>query len=230
MNTALQFSGGKDSLACLYMYRKQWDNLTVVWVNTGAAYPEVIEYMQGWKKKLPNFVEIKTDQPGQIDRYGWPSDVVPLRYTAMANVVDETPPYLIQGWIACCSENIWMPMYKAMHDLGVKRVIRGQRNEERRKGSLRNSHVVDGIEYVYPIETWTREEVFAYLRKVKAEIPEYYAKEDTSRDCWDCTAFLDENRRRIENLPEFKREIVIGRLHKIAQAVKAESQWNPAYA
>jgi len=32
----LQLSGGKDSLACLYLLKPKWDDLIVAWVNTGA--------------------------------------------------------------------------------------------------------------------------------------------------------------------------------------------------
>jgi phosphoadenosine phosphosulfate reductase len=225
VTTALQFSGGKDSLACLYLNRELWDDMYVVWVNTGSAYPEVVEYMRGWAKRLPRFVEVKSDQPAQIAKRGMPSDVVPLAYTEMGQMLGSNPPYLIQGWMVCCAENIWMPLRDAMQKLGVTRVIRGQRNDESRKGPLRNGEVHEGIEYVYPLQDWTREEVFAYLREVKAEIPDYYQHEDTSRDCWNCTAFLDENKRRIDNLPEDKRVVVLKRLVMIAEAVQKESRW-----
>jgi phosphoadenosine phosphosulfate reductase len=49
MRTALQFSGGKDSLACLHLYREQWPDLLVMWLNTGAVYPEMMDYMDGWR-------------------------------------------------------------------------------------------------------------------------------------------------------------------------------------
>lgn len=222
---ALQFSGGKDSLACLYMYRKQWDELYVVWVNTGAAYPDVIEFMEGWKNRLPHFIEVKTNQPEQVKEHGWPSDVVPLRYTKMGRIVGMDSPFLIQGWMACCGENIWLPMREAIINLGVTTVIRGQRNDEARKGLLRNGEVVDGITYLYPIENWTAQAVFKYLHIVGAEIPAYYELEQTSRDCWDCTGFLDENRARIENLPEERRREIKRRLALMSEAVAKESRW-----
>jgi phosphoadenosine phosphosulfate reductase len=225
VTTALQFSGGKDSLACLYLYREQWDDLYVVWVNTGAAYPEVVETMRSWAKRLPHFLEVKSDQPAQIAKRGFPSDVVPLRYTEMGNLLGTPTPYLIQGWMACCAENIWLPLREAMRSLGVTKIIRGQRNDEARKGPVRSGEVHEGIEYVYPLENWTRDEVFAYLREVKAEVPAYYHREDTSRDCWDCTAFLDENQKRIANLSDDKRAVVLERFGMISRAVREESRW-----
>ena len=43
MKTALQFSGGKDSLACIHLMRSHWDTLTVYHVDTGDLLPEVRE-------------------------------------------------------------------------------------------------------------------------------------------------------------------------------------------
>lgn len=225
MKTALQFSGGKDSLACLYLYREQWESLYVVWVNTGAAYPEVVESMARWEQKLPNFIEVKTDQPAQTTANGWPSDIVPLRYTKMGRMVGMESPFLMQGWMACCGDNIWTPMREAMSDLGVRRIIRGQRLDESRKSPLRSGQVVDGIEYIYPLENWTAQQVFAFLRSVDADIPDYYDSEQTSRDCWDCTGYLDENRERIENLPDDRKREVKRRLALMSRAVVEESKW-----
>ena len=44
---ALQFSGGKDSLAVLYLCKEWWNKITVVWLNTGSAFPETIAQMEG---------------------------------------------------------------------------------------------------------------------------------------------------------------------------------------
>ena len=40
----LQFSGGKDSTACLHLLEPWWDKVHVVWVNPGAPYPEMLEH------------------------------------------------------------------------------------------------------------------------------------------------------------------------------------------
>jgi 3'-phosphoadenosine 5'-phosphosulfate sulfotransferase (PAPS reductase)/FAD synthetase len=50
----LQFSGGKDSLACLLLLRPWWDRLTVMWVNTGAAFPETLELMEAVRSRVAN--------------------------------------------------------------------------------------------------------------------------------------------------------------------------------
>lgn len=224
IDTALHFSGGKDSLACLYLFRDRWDDILVCWVNTGAAYPEVIEFMQGWKARLPHFLEIRSDQPAQIAESGFPSEVVPMNRTSLGLLTTKSPAGVkVQSHFACCFYNIWQPMAKAMHQHGIKRIIRGQRFSERRTSPVRNGQKDEsGIEYVMPIQDWSDAEVFAYLAEVGAELPSYYGKERTSRDCWDCTAYLDESIDRIRHLAPEKRLEVERRLRLIDRSVSVE--------
>jgi len=39
METVLQFSGGKDSLACLYLLKPRWHEIMVLWLSTPAVLP-----------------------------------------------------------------------------------------------------------------------------------------------------------------------------------------------
>lgn len=224
MKTALQFSGGKDSLACLYLYKQEWDDILVCWVNTGAAYPDVIEYMAAWKERLPHFVEIRSNQPESIRRNGFPSDVVPLRYTTLGHSQSRVPESLkIQSYFQCCSDNLWLPMALKMKELGVTQIIRGERADETRRGGARNGAIIDGIEYLLPLEDWSEADVFHYLKEVGAELPPYYAIERTSRDCWNCTAYRDESIERTANLGGEMRIEVDRRLKLIGDAIRAES-------
>jgi len=74
----LQFSGGRDSLACLYLLKEQWNDLTVVWMNAGAPWPQTVEQMEEIKKLVPHFLEITGDVLGQNEAFGIPSDIVPI--------------------------------------------------------------------------------------------------------------------------------------------------------
>jgi hypothetical protein len=66
--------------------------------------------------------------------------------------------------------------------------------------------------------------VFEFLKDEGAYIPDYYFKgEKTGRDCWDCTAYLDENKARIANLPADRRAIVCGRIEKIRDAIMSSA-------
>lgn len=189
----LQFSGGKDSLATLYLCKPWWDKITVAWVNSGSAYPETIELMQRIKELVPNFVEIRSQQPEQIEREGWPIDVVPIANTAVGQMFTGKPVQKMQDYVSCCSANIWKPMQEYVGFCGATLVIRGQRNDETRTSPVRSGDTVDGIEYLFPVENWTETEVLDYLAQNNIELPKHYEQTQTSLDCWNCTAYTDES-------------------------------------
>jgi len=224
IDTAIQFSGGKDSLACLYLYRERWDTTYVVWLDTGAAYPEMIEYMEKWKQRLPHFIHVKSDQPSNVRERGWPVDVLPVENTLVGRMITGNDGPLMQSYLDCCAVNIWVPLYNACKKLGIKYLVKGQRGDDRRKSLAVDGQVVDGIQYVMPIQGWTEEQVFQYLKDVEADMPPGYGMgEKTGRDCWNCTAYLDDNRKRIYNLPEDKRAEMLRRLAIIDGSI--EKQW-----
>ena len=59
----LAFSGGKDSLVCLDLCRDYRDKLTLVWVNTGAMFPHMVDFVRKAAEGF-NFVELTSDQAG----------------------------------------------------------------------------------------------------------------------------------------------------------------------
>ncbi len=219
---ALQFSGGKDSLACLYLLRERWadPDFCVVWVNTGAAYPDVEDFIRSFSDRL-QLIEITSDQPGYIAEHGFPSDVVPIAYTDVGHHIGLRSPFKITDYISCCGANLWGPMNAAMTRLGVKTIYRGQRNDEARKAPIVDGHTENGVTYRFPIADWNEGQVFDYLREVGAPIPSYYETEKSSRDCWDCTAYLDENKERIRNLPPEQRQVVTTRINMIRSAIES---------
>lgn len=189
----LQFSGGKDSLACLFLLRDYWQSLIVLWVNTGAAFPETLEQMAMVRELVPNFLEIKSDQPAQIAKFGNPTDLVSWWDTPLGRSLDSSRITRAQTPTSCCKENIWVPMHEATMRLKPTVVIRGQRNAEQRKGPVRDGMVYEGVRYWFPIEDWSDNDVYAYLREVGVPLPANYDYMNTSLDCWSCTAYLDEN-------------------------------------
>ncbi len=221
---ALQYSGGKDSRVILHMHKEILDEILVVWANTGAAYPAVLEHMAEVAKSVPHFMEVRGQQPENIEKYGYPSDVVPINYSPLGREWVKKPyDFKIQSAFDCCARNMWHPLNSAMIQCGIKTVIRGQRRDEQYTARLTNGAVDNqGITYLLPIEDWTEAQVFEYLKTHNIEIPEYYASEVTSHDCWNCTAYLGSYEKRIANLPDDKRAEVNRRLKAIAVAVETE--------
>lgn len=224
IDTALQYSGGKDSRAVLHMYKDQLDKIIVVWLDAGASYPRMQDEMRQMCRQVPHFLIVKGSQPKQIAENGYPTDVLPLSYSPLGRSFRSAELNVkLQSTFGCCSANVWQPLQQAMQMLGIKRIIRGQRNDdEYRNKAFAHGAVLDGVECVSPLETWTEKQVFEYLEANKVPVPEYYKNEMTGRDCWNCTGYLSHNVTRIKNLPESQRTEVTRRLKVIRDVVAAE--------
>jgi 3'-phosphoadenosine 5'-phosphosulfate sulfotransferase (PAPS reductase)/FAD synthetase len=75
---------------------------------------------------------------------------------------------------------------------GITLIIRGQKNDDALKPPVRTGTVINGVEFLNPIEHMTTDEVFAYLRDNNVEIPAAYSEGATSApDCMHCTAWLE---------------------------------------
>lgn len=221
----LSFSGGKDSTACLTILKPWWDKLTVVWVNTGDAFPETMEIMDRVRPQVGRFVEVRSDQAAQTEANGWPSEIVPTAMTHLGRLLDGHARPIVQPYFSCCGDNIWTPLAKAFKDLGATLVIRGQKNADARKAPLASGVELDGVEYWFPLHDWSHDDVFDYLRAEGVVIPAHYEHTETSLDCRHCTAYLYEQVRKMAWLrqayPEVHAELA-WRLRVIKNAATAE--------
>ena len=190
----LAFSGGKDSLACWYLYKNQ--NPIVFWSNTGKAYPETLELVNKIRSEAVEFIEVITDQAAQIQEFGLPSDIVPVDCTIEGMAVTGQKPVIVQSYLNCCYQNISKPLLDAAKKRGITSLVRGQRLDESHKSVAKHGSIVDGITFIQPIETWTKEQVFAFLQ-TQCTLPEHYVIEHSSLDCYDCTAYLKHSADRV---------------------------------
>lgn len=222
---ALHFSGGKDSLVCLNLLKPQLERVTVVWVDTGDAAPETRAQMAAVAAQVPKFMHLLSDAPAQIKEAGYPTDVLSAWDTPFGRMLDSSRTAKLQTSYGCCQANLWNPMHEAMKTYGFTLVIRGQRDAEAKKGVIRSGHVEEGIEYLFPLQTWSGAEVVKYLGNHKIPMPPNYAYFDSSMDCLHCTGYMAENVRKLEYLdsahPRAAIE-VIRRLKYIRKTVGAE--------
>lgn len=191
---ALQLSGGRDSLACLYLMRPYWKKLTVYWLNTGDAFPETIQIIDNVRKLVPKFVEINGDQPGSVSNFGFPTDLLPAANTPIGIMATGGQGVLMQERYSCCYRVLMAPLHQRMFDDGITLLIRGQRADDSLKAPITSGDVENGIECLLPIETWTAADVDAYLLKENAEVPRFYETMNASPDCMTCSAWWEENR------------------------------------
>jgi 3'-phosphoadenosine 5'-phosphosulfate sulfotransferase (PAPS reductase)/FAD synthetase len=217
VKTVLQFSGGADSLAALFVKASEWDEITVLWCNTGSAYPDTMMLMDKVRAMVPHFQEVLSNKASWEHLHGTAVDLLPERASILGSLLHKDTPRLYTSFLSCCASNLWAPLERATIALGATRVIRGQRNDERRKTPIMSGHVDRlGITYEFPIEDWTQADVLKYCKDVCPDLlPESYSKgELTGHDCWDCIAYLDENVQRIRNLPPVMRARVQRRLEE----------------
>ena len=220
----LAFSGGKDSLACWYLCRAQ--NPLVLWVNTGKNYPETLAIVNEVRAQS-NFVEIKSDQDAYIKAHGLPSDLVPIDHTGIGFSVSGEKPVKVNSYLNCCFDNIAFRLLTKAQELGIKQLVRGQRNDESHKSTAKDGDVIGGIELIQPIENWTKKMVLDYIEDVRGEIPEHYAIEHSSLDCYDCTAYVNHSADRVQwmrkRYPELHEKYSIN-MSRLASAIRPLSE------
>ena len=198
----LWFSGGKDSMACLYLLRHSLSEITVLFLNTGKYYPEHVATVEKARAMCPNWIEVTADRDAQWNANGLPADLVPIDWTRYGQQFSSRKQTTVQSYLQCCFENITAPLLAKSKELGATVIIKGQRTEDSHRSTAKNGDVVEGITYSHPIEDWTTAEVLAYLREQMGELPEHYALEHSSMDCYDCTAYAAHSHDRVAYMRE----------------------------
>jgi phosphoadenosine phosphosulfate reductase len=210
----------------LHLVKDYLDKVVVVWVNTGANFPEIEQMMREVKSIVTHFHEIKTNQPESIKSKGYPVDVVPVNYTLLGQSVTSIKDFKVRSYFECCSENFWIPCDAEMRKLGVTGIIRGQRNSEAHRAPIKSGHIEDGIEYYLPIESWKDSEVIDYLRSKNVIIDERLSMAHSSLDCWNCTAYMADSSERFKYIKKnhpSKYESIVEIVKKIDNVITAES-------
>ena len=191
---ALAFSGGKDSMACLHLLRDELD--CAIYVDTAYSYPETRALVEYAAKLVPMHVVRSTREDDAI-----PADVVPMDWTATGQSMTGKKSCTVQSYFDCCFKNIALPLIEKAKELGVTELVYGQRNDESRKATSRDGNVVMGMVRRHPIEDWREQDVLEYLA-TKMDVPEHYEIKHSSLDCYDCTAYVQDSRDRIEWMRE----------------------------
>lgn len=218
--SVLQFSGGKDSLACLLLLKDQLDKIIVAWVDSGDAFPETYKQMEAVKAMCPHFLTVHGNQPAVIAEYGYPVDVLPCHSSVTVQQQTSVARQPLQPFMDCCGRSLMNPMHNAMKAIGATVIIRGQKSCDEHKGPLKSGDVVDGITYIYPIEDWTDDDVMEFV-KDSPLLPQHYDEARTSLDCMHCTAYLHDNQWKLPYLlkyhPKEGKEV-----HKRLNIIQAE--------
>lgn len=190
---ALHFSGGKDSLALVYMLRPQWSKLTLYHVDTGDLLPEVYEIVDMVERMVPNFVRIQTNARQSMREVGLPSDLVPTTSTAAGMAIGASKHRIIDRF-SCCILNLMMPMHQRMVADRVSLVIRGTKRVDMDRLPAVSGDTQLGYELWFPLQEWSNAQVFTYLQSVNAPICRVYSHKVQAPECATCPAWWSEGR------------------------------------
>jgi phosphoadenosine phosphosulfate reductase len=192
-NIGLQFSGGKDSLACVHLLRPHWEKLTLYHVDTGDLLPEVMEIVDQVESMVPRFIRIETNSNQWRETVAYPSDLVPTSSSILGVKIGMSDRRIIDRF-ECCAMNIMVPMHERALADNCTLVIRGTKRADMKRLPAENGPTGLGYDLWLPLLEWSHEDVFNYLREVGAPICRTYEHRVNAPECATCPAWWSEGR------------------------------------
>lgn len=107
MSTALLYSGGKDSSACLELLRPNWPELLVVSWRPKDMHADVADRLERVAAVVPHFVSVFSYPESWIAEHGYPSNIVPVPSCSAGRRLGFEPSVRISPWTDCCAANFW---------------------------------------------------------------------------------------------------------------------------
>lgn len=228
MKIGIQYSGGKDSTALLYLMRPKLAEAVVYFADPG-IYPHRVKFVHDTCDKLDATLKVVKPMISLEDyhaTHGLPADIVPMEASAEMRPYSRRTGPILQSGMACCKAMLFLPLHHAMMKDGVDHVYRGSKAADEHIG-VKDGFVENGITYHSPLWSWTDDDVFGFLDVVRAGLPEDFADYNNSFDCVLCTAFLKsaKSKERIEftkkHYPEMWPKLK-ARLNTVRQIVDEE--------
>lgn len=188
-----QFSGGRDSTAALYLLRPYWDRMTVYHLDTGDQFPETRSVVARVALEVP-ITTIYSDVEAYRTSQGVPSDLVPVDNSREGRLVSGATVKIVSRY-ECCYQNLMRPLHSRMLRDDITLLVRGQRDDEYATQPMRSGDVERGLEALYPIQSWTGEQVSEYLHTNDLPLAAFYERgARRAPECMGCTAWWDEGR------------------------------------
>lgn len=189
---AFQFSGGKDSVAALFLLREHWSRLQVYFCDGGDTPAETQAVVRHVAAMVPRFSRIAGRVLETRARYGLPTDLLPWSSAPAAHHHNSGESPLMQDRVACCSRSIMAPLHERMVQDGITLIIRGQKDADAHKGQFRSGDTADGFEFLFPVQDWTDDMCLEAMLASGVPMPNYYsAGLRHSGDCATCTAWCE---------------------------------------
>ena len=202
---AVACSFGKDSVVVLDLIRRIHPDILVEFTNTGVEFPETIKFKNRLVREWNlNFLEAKSDEWTfwtLIDKYGWP----PLRYDGKHGTRD----------IKCCYYLKEIPAFKALKARGIELVFTGITAGESRNRMMLERRCGDyyfaktqGLWKCHPIMSWSRTEVWSYIRENGIPYNPFYDRFPEQRvGCLPCTGHIGWEEKMAKAFPKMYRKV-----------------------
>ncbi len=194
-HVALQFSGGRDSLAVLFALREFWSQLTVYHGVAGDPFPETTALVNRIASLVPRFVMFSGRLAEVEKTMGLASDLVPTQTASWLGRQHAGCDVKLIDRYECCYQSLMKPMHERILADGISLVIRGQRDSDYVVPPMRSGETDSGIEVLYPIQGWSDQRVLDYLAAIGvAPTPFYREGLQTTPECMTCSAWWDDGR------------------------------------
>jgi phosphoadenosine phosphosulfate reductase len=192
---AAAFSGGKDSLAVVYLLRPYLDRIQIYHMDAGDMLPEVADIVRHVEAMAPHFVRVQSDAMGWIAQHGLPTDLMPYSAHPIGQQMGQSGIRLVSRY-ECCGANLMKPLWDRIVADGCTLLIRGTKRADMPRLPMTSGEADpdSGIELWLPIEDWSHTDVFAYLRSVGAPICRIYEYVTNAPECARCSAWWGERR------------------------------------
>ena len=190
---AFSFSGGKDSTAVLHMLRHHLHRITTYHCDTGDLLPEMREHVASYEPLIPNLVRVNTNVAAWNVEHGLPTDLLPHSQDRVGRMMGEHRIKLTSRY-DCCVSNLMDPLWQRVKADGNTLLIRGSKAADMKRLPMRSGEVQDGIELFYPLQSWSHDDVFGYLREYGIQLPRLYHFMTNAPECARCTAWWKEGR------------------------------------
>lgn len=162
--TVVSFSGGRDSVALAIIAQEIDPAIPLVYVDTGIADPRLTEFVCQWAGD--RLIHLHSDtHPETTWRNGGP---VPIGAKVSAANYRRDNPELRINPSACCHVHKAAPMDRYRAATSTVALLIGARGDDshRHRFKLQSGEIIPqakGYFAAYPLLTWTRDDVFAFM-------------------------------------------------------------------